>query len=906
MSDATNKRRALAEISYGSARNPVVAAGNRPVHHYWSLLAPHFRGVLLAPQRRSDDRGVAWSWREEVPANPVTAPELADLRKRLSSALATLREDPAMEVAGSAEGGPKVPGKKIVQAATEVVAGLISRNDAKLAAFACRTETGPMIHSWGAAVAAAPFCPDNLECSVGGNLLVGEKDPAGLDVFLENRKGLVIARTKSDATGAFEFKKVGPGSYRVRVVADRVDFPVSGLEVEVGRTSVTGLELRSTALNISAEREQTEKGIKRIETEEASAAEPAAEATPAKPRRWRRAVLVGMGLAGVVAAGWWVWPSAAPGANKAAASVIAATPGRTSVPGEAAAGANGSGGVSGSGTSVVSGTRSGTASATASGGRTGQTPARGKGGPARKASSTAAVGEGDDEPVDAGEAPQVEKAPREAAAEDRSVRGLNAAAVHPAQTGRAPRSTDRHPAASPAQMVAVDDEDPLQEPASGGSVAGKSAKTRAPAAGAARTSADNRENLAGTEVAALPAGSKMPAGGLAPWAEARLGRTDVVADPSREAVVQQPSSSPLAPSAVPLQDAPGVSDAAADGAVAENRARSKRTPGGTRPAPADKGELTAAHNEKTKSEKPASETRPENETTSDKEPPAGKPRRMAGVRARNTTAESEGADEAAPFAGLAVAVVKPVEAARVAGDTSRAAHLGTGGLIWRGRVRASAWRNAMLRDAIVPTKPVTAGEDDALELLRERMFLERRDSIPATIGAPRTFHGFTLVLSGGGRGGLRWRNATAAADVNATTSEGGAEIGWQPGSRVLPAEIFLESGEGLMVARVVISAEGVGEISTAPEVRAAGWIAVECAPADLAGLTPSERALRFGWRTAGGAPVPEAWQAGESAGDGGRRRIEFPLLPEMTEDRRTPLAFHDQVTGWSMQCEIQR
>ena len=63
-------RRAVAEIRFGEDRAGLTKVGGRSIHQYWSLLSPHFRDVLLAPQRRSDDGGVAWNWREAVDNKP--------------------------------------------------------------------------------------------------------------------------------------------------------------------------------------------------------------------------------------------------------------------------------------------------------------------------------------------------------------------------------------------------------------------------------------------------------------------------------------------------------------------------------------------------------------------------------------------------------------------------------------------------------------------------------------------------------------------------------------------------------------------------------------------------------------------------------------------------------------------
>ena len=72
-------RRAVAEIRFGEDRIGITKVGGRSIHQYWTLLGPHFRDVFLAPQRRSDDGGVSWTWREAADKKPLTAAELASV-----------------------------------------------------------------------------------------------------------------------------------------------------------------------------------------------------------------------------------------------------------------------------------------------------------------------------------------------------------------------------------------------------------------------------------------------------------------------------------------------------------------------------------------------------------------------------------------------------------------------------------------------------------------------------------------------------------------------------------------------------------------------------------------------------------------------------------------------------------
>ena len=242
-------RRAVAEIRFGEDRIGITKVGGRSIHQYWSLLGPHFRDVLLAPQRRSDDGGVAWTWREASDKKPLTASEFASVRKRLERANESFAENPVNPLMGEARTGTSSQAL-IDQVAAKVKAmaqSLSAKSDAALADFVCRTETGVMVHSWGVASVAQIIYPDSLETGVSGVVLIGGKPSEGHEVVIENAKGLSVARMMSDDSGEFHFSKINPGRYRVRVVSGRVKFPAKGVMVAVERGAVSRLELPSTA-----------------------------------------------------------------------------------------------------------------------------------------------------------------------------------------------------------------------------------------------------------------------------------------------------------------------------------------------------------------------------------------------------------------------------------------------------------------------------------------------------------------------------------------------------------------------------------------------------------------------------------------------------------------------------------
>jgi len=247
MSEGGSKR-AVAEIRFSEDRIGITKVGGRSIHQYWSLLSPHFRDVLLAPQRRSDDGGVSWTWRESADKKPLTAAELAGVRQRLGRAKESFEENPVNPLVGEDRSGTssQVLIDQVAAKVKMLAEGLAGKTDAALAAFVCRTETGVMVHSWGVASAAQIVYPDSLETGVSGVVQVGGKAAEGYEVVIENSKGLSVARMQSDEAGEFHFSKIGPGRYRVHVVSGKVRFPGKGTMVTVERGLVTRLELRST------------------------------------------------------------------------------------------------------------------------------------------------------------------------------------------------------------------------------------------------------------------------------------------------------------------------------------------------------------------------------------------------------------------------------------------------------------------------------------------------------------------------------------------------------------------------------------------------------------------------------------------------------------------------------------
>ena len=314
MSESDSPRRVVAEIRVGADQPAITKIGSRSLHHYWQALVRDFQGVLLAPQRRPDDGGVSWTWREPARSKPVAPPELAELRERLTAANRSFAKNlDGSELGAEGLGGlnPEEGIDQLKSTVNELVAKLTGKPDSKLAAFACRTDAGIKLHSWGASVPAQPFFPDAHDCEVSGTVLVGEKGASDLEVVIESRTGVCLARTRSDASGGFCLQKIGPGTHRVRVISDRVDFPVSGVIVTVERTSIANLELRSTSVTVASGRASptdSPDSRERSPAPRAKAEEPAATVSRAEPgRRWLWGTVITTAVLAVAGGGWWTW-----------------------------------------------------------------------------------------------------------------------------------------------------------------------------------------------------------------------------------------------------------------------------------------------------------------------------------------------------------------------------------------------------------------------------------------------------------------------------------------------------------------------------------------------------------------------------------------------------------------------
>lgn len=244
---STGPRRASVELRFepGQAEFPVVAG--RALPQFWSLLAPCFRGVFLPPQWRAESNGIAWSWREPAANPPISAAELATLRKRLAGAQRSFAATAADAPTTSDPRSPAATLAPLAACLDELITTLLALPDPAFASYTARTETGLVLHSWGLRSPLTPFYPDTADREISGTVFVVKQAAPNLSVFLETPEGQPISRTTSDANGHFQFLQLTPGHYRVRADSPVTPFPPEGLAIETQRASATRLELHDLA-----------------------------------------------------------------------------------------------------------------------------------------------------------------------------------------------------------------------------------------------------------------------------------------------------------------------------------------------------------------------------------------------------------------------------------------------------------------------------------------------------------------------------------------------------------------------------------------------------------------------------------------------------------------------------------
>lgn len=971
MATSSTTQRATAEINFGEGPGTFFKIGNRTVHQFWHLYSSHCRHLLLAPQRRPDTGLTAWTWREAVEKRPVTAVELTEVRRRLAEASRSLNGGSAIsdeDDDGPAAGAASLEAQ-VRASVSEMIAQLIAQRDSVLVGFVCRAEAGLMLHSWGAASAAAPQYPDTQNGEISGLLMVGDDRPIGVVVALETPQGTPVARVKSDSNGHFRFPSIAPGNYRVRIL-ERSDFPANGLAVTIEHESVTGLELRSV-------------------TGESPVPVTAPIMSSARPARWSKRPLISLvvlllllGIGGCV---WRMTHATDTLAAKQNQSVewqsakdqLAAADAKATATDDHKVGADGAWSsltkavpiqkIANRHPSPPSTNENGVADRAP-----GEADDSALGGPSvtdAKALVAQAL-EKSKEKTAAALSPKSNErrsASSEKSAQEKSL--TKEEAVAPDDGGGVKPKEDRlaksFPAVAPAKRSAADAamKAPLDEsagesvPAAGGDALAKteapampanaqerrdkSEKTKSPTgkgagAGAGAPGAEAGADE-GSQNATPDSAASAASGGLSKSASAKKSKQSFAGSPSNSASaapVEQvsaaeaknelsestqaesgsaksvakspppkksagrPASSESnpeeesAPQDSPVTPPPAATPPSAKKAAKPSQAGAAKVPNPAESSPAP----SAASAEEEKS--PTSETSPA-EAVANATPPAKK--KTPAHKAAHTASPPAG-DESEPSVQSAS---PPLTQAAVAVSSLPVNE--DMPLVQQGQIRASVWKLRLLQDQVLPTRPLTAAEDDAVEAMRKKMLQSRRTQIPATFQQPQVESGFILELPPGTaaeNNPLRWDDHAEAENSRATVQGNRAELAWSGNATPRGREFILRNTAGRVVAQVGFDASGALVLKAPPGVKASYWVGVERSLSDDAAIVTQSSNSRFDWRLLSGGLMPAAWLRDDRWHEGRGLRLEIPLDATSVRVRNYGIALMDQLTGWALACDV--
>jgi hypothetical protein len=290
-------------------------------------------------------------------------------------------------------------------------------------------------------------------------------------------------------------------------------------------------------------------------------------------------------------------------------------------------------------------------------------------------------------------------------------------------------------------------------------------------------------------------------------------------------------------------------------------------------------------------------------------PPAKTEATKAAMAARpGNAAMADEAQRTPPSPAVTMAArlgARPPDAIR-AGTISSSGDAGPDhpGLVQRGRIRASAWKARLVRDATVPTLPVAAGQPETLTATRDGMMSRQRENMPRTFRAAATRSGFVLEFAPAAAGKTdrpRWRDASGAEPAGAIVQGNRAELDWTGPVPVRGREYHLVEAGGRELAQISAGPDGAPVLKTAKNVHGWYWVGVEQAPADDTG--PANGDSRFEWKLISGEAVPLAWRCDDHWRGGRGQRIVIPL--ESTGAAASyALALVDRISGWAMTCEI--
>ena len=228
-------------------------------------------------------------------------------------------------------------------------------------------------------------------------------------------------------------------------------------------------------------------------------------------------------------------------------------------------------------------------------------------------------------------------------------------------------------------------------------------------------------------------------------------------------------------------------------------------------------------------------------------------------------------------------------------------------LVQLGQIRASAWKLRLLQDQILPTRPLTAAEEDAVEVMREKLLQSRRTQIPSAFQQPRVESGFILELPpeiAAGNYPLHWGDHADTENFRATVQGARVELAWSGNAAPRGRNFILSNAAGRVVAQVDFDSSGAVVLKAPSSSKASYWVGVETAPRDEAVIGTESTTPRFDWRLLSGGLMPASWLRDDRWHEGRGQRLEIPLDATSVRVRNYGIALVDRPTGWALGCDV--
>ena len=151
------------------------------------------------------------------------------------------------------------------------------------------------------------------------------------------------------------------------------------------------------------------------------------------------------------------------------------------------------------------------------------------------------------------------------------------------------------------------------------------------------------------------------------------------------------------------------------------------------------------------------------------------------------------------------------------------------------KIYVSMWHLRMMQDAIVPTFPLTAGEEEQLETMRQKIRQERLTRLPRLFQDPQTKSGLIFYFPDDALGkpeSPRWRDESGRKAVGSFARSGTTELGWSGPAMASGANYVFGYENGMILVRVNVDQAGWLVVKTGPTVRIRYWMGLETASID--------------------------------------------------------------------------